>query len=221
MAEKKEFEPRFARRDDPRLVQTDVRDKKDNGKRIINGLFRLIGRCEKNLMPLFGKNDPMKELQETSVALYYIKSVLSHNKKYFEMASPDNTVVICHGDGITPRTGAVFAYQFPEWQVYSVDPMMQKEYTKNNLFPNLTCFNDYTQNVKFATKDKLVILVGVHSHADIKQLWETCSDAKARITYSNPCCGGFEWKPHDKEPYVNREETTICTVKNKIYVWLD
>ena len=35
-------------------------------------------------------------------------------------------VILCVGDGSTPRSAAVFALFYPDWECYSIDPQLQE-----------------------------------------------------------------------------------------------
>ena len=35
-------------------------------------------------------------------------------------------VILCVGDGSTPRSAALFALCYPDWECYSIDPQLQE-----------------------------------------------------------------------------------------------
>lgn len=40
-------------------------------------------------------------------------------------------VILCIGDGSTPRSAALFALHFPSWECYSIDPQLKEVPTKS------------------------------------------------------------------------------------------
>lgn len=93
-----------------------------------------------------------------------------------------NVSVVCVGDGVTPRTGATFAYR-TRWQCVSVDPAMRKlDYPIQRLF----CYKNHIQNLDLEFKGPVLICC-VHSHAKLSQCLDHIKGTKISII-NMPCC---------------------------------
>lgn len=56
-----------------------------------------------------------------AAAKYVIPTI---NKEENHAGLPDCVVSV--GDGMTPRTAAMFAYRLPGWESYSIDPLLSE-----------------------------------------------------------------------------------------------
>jgi hypothetical protein len=138
---------------------------------------------------LFGRNKIIKEIIENMAAIH---NVLHYIETYFgsdSIINDTHIVALCHGDGHQPRCAYLLSMK-TKWDVHSIDPEMKLEWTKNNGVANLSCHRSVIEDVDLDfCKDKTVILIGVHSHANLDSLWERLdSIAKNKIALSIPCC---------------------------------
>jgi len=159
---------------------------------------------------MFGSSDPTKELLESMTA--YLNTVNSIKKKVYstntityeqlhKLLAMDDILCIVHGDGVTPRTGLIFAL-CTNWRVISIDPIMggiedpgeqmirsgieKKHETK--LPSNLILHRGLVEDYSFDTDGfNYLAIVGVHSHANLQKLWERFNSI-TKIAFTMPCC---------------------------------
>ena len=124
-----------------------------------------------------------------------------------------NINVFCVGDGHTPRTAALFA-MLTAWNCYSIDPALKGKENKYNI-KRLTVLPNKVEDLNSKIySDKPSIIVGVHSHANISNMWNLSSNDKKAMVYI-PCCYN-ELLPNIALTY---EDNGIHSPKNKIYIW--
>ena len=131
-----------------------------------------------------------------------------------------DVLCICVADGKTPKSGHLFA-GCTEFKVISIDPLMSKKYVGKSGHKNLTCIDDVVENANLGEteKYKMVVLVGIHSHANIQNLWDKLvKEEKPILCLSIPCCGGFVHGPK-QDPEEEFKERGIFSDKNKILIW--
>jgi len=150
-----------------------------------------------------------KEITESSAIFNYLRNI---NRDVFALDDKEVTFV-CVGDGVTPRTAAMFAFR-TAWDCYSIDPEMTWE--NNGRVRRLTCIRDKVENLEPRKYRKLVI-AHVHSHA---RLQESCRVFKAnqRVVIAMPCCVKQE---RHIEPDLEYTDNSVWSPKNKIKVWLE
>ena len=68
----------------------------------------------------------VKEITESMAAYAHTsKHILS--RFHDSLAQGDvKDAILCVGDGSTPRSAALFALFFPNWECYSIDPQLQE-----------------------------------------------------------------------------------------------
>lgn len=131
--------------------------------------------------------------------------------KMADFLADARVLCVVPGDGAVPRTGYLVAKR-TQWQVVSVDPNMGQhvklEPSQNEtcpplslneriearysatLPPNLTCCRQLAEKVdyrKLATEFRFVVLLHVHSHADLPKMLDTFPNCPV-LAYSMPCC---------------------------------
>ena len=104
--------------------------------------------------------------------------------------SDPNVVLVAVGDGSSPRTAATFAYR-TRWQCFSIDPQLGNK-TKWNEIQRLKLYkNKIEEHIPKdfgITRDTVVVLVLVHSHADIEQSVKRVMPCKNLNIIAMPCC---------------------------------
>ena len=98
--------------------------------------------------------------------------------------------VLSVADGKRPRTASIFAF-LTEWEVHSIDPMIEKkEYFDENI-RNLECHPKKIQECDFEIDGTAVILM-VHAHVSV---WETLKHIKADdyVLVAMPCCEALQF----------------------------
>jgi len=150
-----------------------------------------------------------KEITESSSIFNYMRN---NQHDLFELDDKE-VVFICVGDGVTPRTAAMFAFR-TAWNCISIDPDMTWE--NNGRVRRLTCIKDKVENLTPKRYPKLVI-AHVHSHAHLQ---ESCRifQGDRRVVIAMPCCIKQE---RDINPNVIYEDKSVWSPKNQIKVWIE
>ena len=118
------------------------------------------------------------------------------------------------GDGVVPRTGAVFAFR-SKWHVTSIDPHMNlgREYS----FRRLDIISKQIENIGVVTCEKAVIVL-VHSHATLLSCVKKIRATNQLSVIAIPCC-----VPMDKiggiEPDIEYDDSGIWAAKKTVKVW--
>ena len=192
---------------------------------------------------LLGRNNPMKEMLETSAALYYIRETIgklvhSSNSDHKTRSSLinnylNNSNVLCliPGDGIMPRTGYLFAI-YTKWTVISIDPLMNLDRVNAELNTpeNLICLKSKSEDVDLNTyaKDKEdFVIVHVHSHANFDNEWrrlQYISPTGKKIGLTIPCCKKYVQTLSDKVTPFDKfidDELSELTRTAEIYIYTE
>lgn len=146
-----------------------------------------------------------KELTESMAAYRVVRTIY----RGFDLIDKEVMVVVV-GDGSTPRTAALFAFR-SAWDCYSVDPHLDKD--KAWRTERLTICPKKIEELSF--KAEKMVVVAVHSHANLKIADEHCH-ADQKLIIAIPCCVPQELdRPPDKE-YV---DMGIWSPKNTVKIW--
>lgn len=175
-----------------------------------------------DVMKLFDrKSKNTKEILESTAVIHHLGKYLSKNK--IDIRNRKKLMVDV-GGGNNPRTASLF-FTFdenPESKFWSVDPEMGKKYVETPVHPKIECYDKLIEDVSIeAHSDKeLIILVGVHCHANMDDLWKRCVLMdKPIIMVSMPCCKGFVNKPIDVEPVYYVSDPAIPSAKDELYIF--
>lgn len=149
--------------------------------RYINEFLKLKCAPDLLLMKLFPNS---KEITE-SFATY--RAFLYHFVESLPLHDSD-TVLISVGDGRTPRTAATFAFR-SHFECHSVDPHLKdiaKWKSIDRLYLHPICMEDF----KVDLKGKNVVVVAVHSHANLQSTVNTIKSNNGRpvVVIALPCC---------------------------------
>jgi hypothetical protein len=187
-----------------------------------------LGISDTEKINIFGRNNPTKEITETFGAIYhlfeyiklYIFSNIRDDISLINFRNDSNILCICVGDGISPKSGYIFAKR-TQWNIFSIDPEMKKSWVEKSHLPNLTCINKKIEDVDFITDDyHTIIIISIHSHANMNYIWNKFKELKARlICLSIPCCEWHGQRVTDKVPIVQLHEPGIFSEKNEIIIW--
>lgn len=169
-------------------------------------------------LQMFGTRAITKEISESGAALYYLIAYLTTIGRRDALTKPGTHVYVL-GDGNTPRTGYLFAMRH-HCRVVSVDPIMQETWLTQPHLVNLHCIRGLSQDVVIDDTAELVIIIGVHSHADIQEFWARASALnKPVVCLSILCCKGTPQLVTDCEPVYNFQAPGILSEKNTVCVW--
>lgn len=178
-----------------------------------------------NDLNIYGKprnkkcNHVVKEICENISALTAVTNYMP------DALDDDNILCLAIGDGKQPRAGILFALS-TKWNVISIDPIMDDKWLtfhQENL-PNLKCVKATAtvaiDNIDF-NKYACVVIVGVHSHADmfeVKKEVSKKSDARILIIYI-PCCKGIPRQFNKNNLVIDKYDPSIPSTKNRLLIW--
>ena len=175
--------------------------------------------CKAKLAPFFPN---AKEVTETFGAFHAVKQYLPHIRQ----GDPKVSVIVV-GDGHSPRTGLLFALS-SAWDVYSVDPAMRLKY--RGLHDRLMLANMKIEDVVgwSSLVDRRVLIVAVHSHAELKHAITKVRGCAGMDVVSIPCCVP-QWVPYldpggeqtavPVPPTVEYEDPAILSPERRVKVW--
>lgn len=148
-----------------------------------------------------------KEISESFGAYDAVR----YRLQQFRLDDPGVTVV-CVGDGRTPRTAATFALR-SKWTCISVDPMLKGGTRRWSAIKRLHLVAKRIQDVCF--KADRVILVAVHSHADLTESVAAIR-AKELAIVAMPCCVRMELP---KAPDLKYDEKGVISPCRSVSIW--
>lgn len=153
---------------------------------------------------IFGKKRTTKEISEAGAGLYYSTS--------FET---NDTSTRCYvvGEGKFPKISMLLSKLKPEWDIISIDPIIPKD-AKYDC--NVTFISDYDYNVSLDDQNNFenIVIIGVHSHNDMKNFYKKITVDK-KVLVVIPCCVPVRLK----SPQHSFECTGIVSAKNKVLIW--
>lgn len=154
-------------------------------------------------LDLFGNRNISKEMSEAGAGIYYAR-------KY---QYPGKTRCYVIGEGQKPRVSIVLS-SVTNWDIVSIDPLIDVISNKN-FNTNIQFISDYDYNVDVSDQHQFdsVIIIGVHSHNNMKKFWKRIDRPKLLVYI--PCC---------YEPIMdNWTDRIICdgifSGKNIVYIW--
>ncbi len=149
-----------------------------------------------------------KEITESYGAFNAIRTKLR-----WDLEDP-SIVVVCVGDGRSPRTAALLAFR-TKWQCISVDPIMDtiKIPDWESQIRNLKCIPKKVEDVDLFY-DR-VCVVAVHSHANMKSVLEHVR-GKIRSMIAIECCVPYNYGIKPNKQYL---DAGIWSPKNLVKVW--
>ena len=178
-------------------------------KRYIQEFFKL--KCAPDLLGwhLFPN---AKEVTESMAAFRGVMDFIATKE---DLKSNDPSVILISvGDGVTPRTVALFAFR-TSWECYSVDPLLRVE--NNYHIDRLTLFKNKIEDLDMDFPDRPVIIVSVHGHAKMRDMLDHIH-GKTRHLLTIPCC---EQHTIPNKPYIGYTDSNVWSEKNEIKIWLD
>lgn len=189
------------------MSRTGIPDKHPNGAAMMRYLMEFVTMsCAPDLlaMRVFPNG---KEISESFGAFNAVRYRLPQ----FDLK--DSTVnVVCVADGTTPRTGATFAFR-SAWNVYSVDPLMRCGTQRWAAIKRLTTVP--TKIEEFSLEAESVIVVAVHSHANLKASVAGIK-AKRLAVVAIPCCVNLTL---DTKPDITYQDKGIISPCRTVKIW--
>lgn len=132
-----------------------------------------------------------KEITESMGAYSAVRSWLRRQGQRNEpWLGCSDVVCFFPGDGVRPQTAALFAMR-TQWQCYSIDPDLRVDEWKYKGIRRLHLRKEKEQSfceeaAEISEQVKLTIIVGVHSHSLMNELWRIVDGPKLMIAM--PCC---------------------------------
>jgi hypothetical protein len=142
-----------------------------------------------------------------------------------------NSLIFVIGDGVCPRTGALFALRYPDARVYSIDPLIKDNKTFDNLHCITSLVEDFIKTKEahdLLSKCSKLCIVSPHSHANIYQCLSRLNRYKIqKCIVSMPCCQPkiqILTEAQEYELGLNRihhcYDFNVHSEKNEVYVWI-
>lgn len=183
--------------------------------RYLSDLFRLA--CAGDLFRLRLFPNP-KEVTESFSAYEAVRSRMA--KRGWALDDRSITMVAV-GDGSTPLTAATFAFR-TAWRCISVDPRMkvhfgQPERHKWSEIRRLEVHRNTIELADMKLSGK-VLIVAVHSHANLRAAVKACSAAAELAVIAIPCCVD---QSLDAQPSEEYEDTANLSPKRLVRIWND
>lgn len=155
----------------------------------------LLSKCAPDLIAT-GIYPNTKEITESAGAYNAVRKYLwdkdldRRRSIILRPESPHITGVFV-GDGRSPRTGAMFAYR-TRWDCISVDPQLKQKdsYREIQRLRVVTSKIEDFPSQGISLEDRSVVLVAVHSHADLTKAVQVVEEMGAYIMgiVAIPCC---------------------------------
>ncbi|ETW05749.1 hypothetical protein, variant 1 [Aphanomyces invadans] len=165
-----------------------------------------------------------KEVTETMGVFNAIRKLGLHEK---DTATPDGMLdgIVVVGDGVTPRTAAMFAYRTKGWTCYSVDPIM-KVSTDHDKVPwdgvlaNVVSVCDKIENIRIRLRKAIVVLV--HAHVTIEQAMCAIDATEIIAVLTLPCCNwyGRQEQCFGRQPDLVYDDLSILSVHREVRLWM-
>jgi hypothetical protein len=131
-----------------------------------------------------------------------------------ELSDP-SVLVVAVGDGVAPRTGAVFAFR-SAWTCLSVDPRIRDRWVRGGEVRRLTALRARVEDVEVPSGFDTVVLVCVRSHAKMSAAVRAASGRSRRLfAVSVPCCVPSDIRPPD----LSYEDPGIASPQRRVEVW--
>lgn len=141
----------------------------------------------------YGLFPNVKEVTESFGMYYAVTHKIMPNEPDIEQGKRNVRIYVV-GDGVTPRTAAVFAFM-TKWECISIDPQMRdrdysgirrlKVYRKK--IEDYIPYTPLQEIHNLWPDDKYHIIIMPHSHADIQPTWDILQNDRTWLI-TMPCC---------------------------------
>lgn len=177
----------------------------------INRFFGL--KCAPDLIA-WGLYPNAKEITESCAAFEAARNKLGLDTQ------DRRTMVLCVGDGSTPRTGAMFAVR-SAWSVVSVDPQMRNPgqwASKITRLCPFACRVEDLGQLYYEGRFSRAVVVAVHSHASLEASVRAVQLFPHVDVIAIPCCVD---QSLDVPPDIEYEDPGIWSPKRTVKIWRD
>ena len=128
---------------------------------------------------------------------------------------------MCVGDGVTPRTAALFAFR-TKWQCIAVDPIMRVE-TEDGSWNGVSRLQIRADMIEETApiKARKLLVVCVHAHVGLQQCLDVMSWESALGIVIMPCCNFYAALklPEGDEPVVEFDDRGVVSPHRLIRVY--
>lgn len=146
-------------------------------------------------------------------------------KQNLQFAFREHINIYIVGDGRNPQMGLMLARKLPFAIVWSIDPELKYE-NGQYMYPyklasNQKLFKGTIQDFDIpADKTIMSIIVGVHNHGPIQNLWDTLKKTSDHIlSISLPCC--FTDANLSEPADLILDDPDIISPKRTLYLWYE
>jgi hypothetical protein len=173
----------------------------------INELIRL--KCAPDLL----SHELWPNAKEITESFAAYEAVARH-VPWADFADP-NVVLVAVGDGGTPRTAATFAFR-SRWTCFSVDPDLGDKAAWSRIKRLILCRCRIEETLFPFRK---VVMVCVHSHADLNAAIQSVRGADRFAVVAMPCC--VKQQIGLLKPDVDYVDDGVWSDKRRVLVWRD
>lgn len=160
------------------------------------------------------------DAKEMTESFAVFAAVRSHLRDDFAPNDREVTVV-CVGDGVTPRTAALFAFR-TKWQCIAVDPIMRVE-TEDGSWNGVSRLQIRADMIEETApiKARKLLVVCVHAHVGLQQCLDVMSWESALGIVAMPCCNfyGKLKLPEGEEPIAEFDDSGVVSPHRLIRVY--
>lgn len=157
-----------------------------------------------------------KEISESMAAYSAVRHIVYQSDGAVKF-SDRGIMLYAVGDGVSPRTGALFAYR-SAWHCVSIDPKLRSPGCADRLHKLNRGIEDFMQ----AQIPDIAIIVCVHSHAKLNRCLQSIKAKTLRIVVAIPCCVPQDiYGPGEQKiaPDVEYEDWGILSPKRTVKIW--
>jgi len=171
-----------------------------------------------------------KEISEAYGALLGITHMLFPNLPRRKAWRQKGVLILCVGDGSTPRCGALVAF-LTRWKAITIDPCLKERWIGENPegVRNLTGFSntieDWVDVASFDSNVEHLGLLCVHAHVRLRgkvsiQNLRKRYEFPRTLLLSIPCCGKFRFQADMRtKPDREYEDPCIFSKHRKVRIW--
>jgi len=193
-------------------------DHKSYAIKYINQYFGLKCSAEMQELRLFPN---LKEIQESFSIINNVQNYCMKTDTNIDFKNPNINVYVI-GDGVTPRTAAVFNF-LTKWKTFSIDPLMRIENDYSTI-QNLNVFKGkaedvFVDNPDIVEQKDYIFIILPHSHIEnTNSIYRYFKNQKTWII-NLPCCKPNQDNTLPIESWIGIKDRYINSDKNilKIY----
>ena len=155
-------------------------------------------------------------VQELTESFACFNAARTHVAETFR---PDDAGVtlVAVGDGVTPRTAALFAFR-TSWQTVAIDPLMTEPEEWSKRVERLTAVRAKVEDAGVWSAPR-VLLVLAHAHVDLPTCLEHVRWRDALGAIVLPCCNWYALAPNLGAPAYASDDLGVVSPHRLVRVW--